>query len=307
MQRQIDLFLKFMATEKERSENTIAAYRNDLGQFQSFINSRQPKSSKVQPQWSEVSPDDVSAFVEYLINDLTLSPTTAARKVAAIKSIFRHLQENDNITSDPASDVKSPKVQKSPPKSISYKEIVLLLQEPAKDTTPKGLRDKAILEMLYATGMRVTELINLNVSSVDLDQRTVLCAKDGKRERTVQFSQEVAEYLGKYLERGREIMVIHPDEKSLFLNHRGRRLTRQGLWLIIKGYVEAVGIEEAVTPHTLRHSFAAHMLNSGAELKELQQRLGHASITTTQVYRQENADTPSDSSAIIIDGKPVEE
>lgn len=180
----------------------------------------------------------------------------------------------------------------------------MLLQEPTKDATPKGLRDKAILEMLYGTGMRVTELINLDLSSVDLKKRTALCAKDGKRERTIQFSQEIAEYLSQYLDGGRAIMAIHPEEKSLFLNHRGRRLTRQGLWLIIKRYVEAVGIDEAVTPHTLRHSFAAHLLNSGADLKELQQRLGHASITTTQVYRQE-VDSSEGDPTIIIDGKPV--
>lgn len=305
MQRQIDLFLKFMATEKERSENTIAAYRNDLGQFKSFINARQSKTSKTNPQWSELTPADISAFVTYLVKDLKLSPTTAARKLAAVKSIFRHLKNASEISSDPSLSIKSPKVEKNPPKSISHQQIVMLLQEPTKDSTPKGLRDKAILEMLYGTGMRVTELINLDLSALDLKKRTALCAKGGKRERTIQFSEEVGAYLEQYLEKGRDIMVTYPEERSLFLNHRGRRLTRQGLWLIIKRYVEAVGIDEAVTPHTLRHSFAAHLLNSGAELKELQQRLGHASITTTQVYRQEDDDSSEGAPTIIIDGKTI--
>lgn len=306
MQRQIDLFLKFMATEKDRSENTIAAYRNDLNQFKSYIDSRRDNSGNAELQWSKIVADDVSAFITHLVEDLELSPTTAARKLAAVRSILKYLLEVGEIKSDPSDSIKSPKFEKNPPRSIPYQQIIMLLEKPAADSTPKGLRDKAILEMLYATGMRVSELINLNLSSVDLKGLTVQCASGGKRERTIQFSEEVALYLARYLENGRDAMAMHPEEKSLFLNHRGRRLTRQGLWLIIKGYAEAIGIDETVTPHTLRHSFAAHLLHEGAELKELQKRLGHASIATTQVYRHdEHSNLTDESSTIIIDGKPT--
>ena len=170
--------------------------------------------------------------------------------------------------------------------------------------TPQALRDQALMETLYATGVRVTELVNLNVSDVDLAARTIACAAGGKRNRLSPIYPRAVVVLEHYLSAGRPHLVVEPNETALFLNHRGQRLTRQGLWLIIKRYVREVGIQQTVTPHTLRHSFAAHLIHAGAGLREVQERLGHASLSTTQIYRQ----LPNDPGPeLIIDGRPVKQ
>jgi integrase/recombinase XerD len=216
--------------------------------------------------------------------------STVARKVAAIKSFFHYLHDEGIVKEDPTRSLESPQVKKSLPKAISVEDIEMLLAEPAKQDTPKALRDTALLEVLYATGMRVTELVSLDVSDVDLDAGTVLCSGKGDRERIVPIYDRAAQVLANYLENGRPRLLSNPEQQALFLNHRGERLTRQGLWLIIKHYVDEVGIEEEVTPHTLRHSFATHMLHGGAKLRDVQKLLGHANISTTQVYTQVTGD-----------------
>lgn len=299
MRRQIDLFLEFMIQEKDGTSNTVAAYRNDLNQFLAFVNNDESSSSSRVSAWSDLSTDSVNKYVNYLREDKKYAASTIARKLAAVKSFLHYLHNANTIEFNPATEVNSPKVKKSQPLAISHNDITRLLAEPSKSTTPKSLRDKAIMELLYATGMRVTELIELNVGDIDLTANVAVCGIEGKRKRTVPIG-EVVGHLSRYIEDGRPNLETVGNEEALFLNHRGHRLTRQGLWLIIKGYVNAVGIDGAVTPHTLRHSFAAHLLNSGAKLKEVQQRLGHANLSTTQVY-QRSADGD-----IWIDGERVD-
>ncbi|MFB0546146.1 MAG: site-specific tyrosine recombinase XerD [Anaerolineae bacterium] len=281
MQEKIRDFLTFLTVEKNYSQNTIAAYRNDLSQFITFLRERMPSVTA----WIEVSKEIILSFVLYL-KEREYTSSTVARKVAAIKSFFHYLVASDYLKDDPTATLDSPRVSKHLPKAISPEDIGRLLAAPAERSTPKALRDKALLEVLYATGMRVSELVSLNVDDVNLASNNVRCLGRGAKERIIPIYEEVAEALQTYLNRGRIQLLRDPNEGALFLNLRGQRLTRQGLWLIIKLYAEQVGITSDVTPHTLRHSFATHMLNDGVGLQEVQKLLGHANISTTQVYTQ---------------------
>ena len=283
MQEQIDEFLDYLATEKGYSENTLAAYHNDLGQFAEFL-TREPAV-----EWDQVNKNHI---VDYMLDmkERGYASSTVARKVAASKSFFHYLKDEGVVTDDPTMKLESPKVKKHLPKAISIEEVERLLAEPTKSTSPKGLRDTALLETLYATGLRVSEIVSLNVEDVDLKTGTIYCIGKGDRERVVPIYDQAGLTIAAYLERGRPALVHDSEEKALFLNHRGERLTRQGLWLIIKQYVNAVGIEGDVTPHTLRHSFATHMLHGGAKLRDVQKLLGHANISTTQIYTQVTQD-----------------
>lgn len=287
MEATIQQFLDYLVAEKNYTQNTIAAYRNDLTQFYQFLTE---EDNAAEPQsWSEVDKQRIVGFILYL-KERKYASSTVARKVAAIKSYFHYLHDEGIITEDPTVGLESPQVKKHLPKAISVEDIERLLAEPAKSDSPKASRDTALLEVLYATGMRVTEIVSLNVSDVDLEAGTVLCSGKGDRERLVPIYDRATQVLAEYLEEGRPKLLSDPEEEALFLNHRGRRLTRQGLWLIIKHYVEEVGIEGEVTPHTLRHSFATHMLHGGAKLRDVQKLLGHANISTTQVYTQVTRD-----------------
>jgi integrase/recombinase XerD len=287
MQAQINEFLDYLVTEKNYSANTIAAYRNDLTQFADYLAEQAETPEAL--SWDKVNRNQIINYVLFL-KERRYASSTVARKVAAIKSFFHYLHDEGIAKEDPTRSLESPQVKKSLPKAISVEDIEMLLAEPAKQDTPKALRDAALLEVLYATGMRVTELVSLDVSDVDLDAGTVLCSGKGDRERIVPIYDRAAQVLATYLEQGRPKLLSDPEQQALFLNHRGDRLTRQGLWLIIKHYVDEVGIEEEVTPHTLRHSFATHMLHGGAKLRDVQKLLGHANISTTQVYTQVTGD-----------------
>jgi integrase/recombinase XerD len=285
MQEQIGKFLDFLAVEKGYSENTIAAYRNDLSQFAGFLTKMEPPMTS----WAEVNQNSVVNFILHL-KEREYTSSTVARKVAAIKSFFHFLLAEGTIEDDPTVDLDSPKVQKRLPKSMSHDLVNRLLAEPAKDSTPKGQRDKALLELLYATGMRVTELVSLDIDDVNLASANVRCFGKGAKERIIPIYNRAAQALEEYLRKGRPRLSKDPSEKALFLNHRGKRLTRQGLWLIIKRYADEIGMGSEVTPHTLRHSFATHMLSGGAGLREVQKLLGHANISTTQVYTHVNGE-----------------
>jgi integrase/recombinase XerD len=230
-------------------------------------------------------------YIMFMKAEQEYASSTVARKVAAIKSFFHYLADCGKVKDDPTATLDSPKVRKRLPVAISQEEMERLLREPAREDTPKALRDRALLEVLYATGLRVTELVSLNVEDVNLASATVRVVhpKDN-RDRLVPVHQRALEPLRDYLERGRVQLLRDPEVTALFLNHRGQRLTRQGLWLIVKHYVREVGIKEEVTPHTLRHTFAAHLLNQKAELEYVQELLGHANISTTQVYAQVSGD-----------------
>ena len=284
MQQHIEDFLRSLQIEKGYSNNTIVAYRNDLTQFARFLEGSQTTS------WDDVTPADLVSYVNSLKGEHEYASATVARKVAATKSFFRYLLSRGITGGDPSADLDSPKVRKYLPTSISRDEVARLLKAPARHNNIRSLRDSALLEMLYATGMRVSEVVALDVEDVDLDAGCVHCvSKTGKqRERTIPIHRFAADALHAYLVESRSKLLKDDDEMALFLNHRGHRLTRQGLWLIIKKYVEEVGIDTPVTPHTLRHSFATHLLNGGADVREVQGLLGHANVSTTQVYTQLN-------------------
>jgi len=280
MEGQIEEFLRFLAEQKEYADNTIAAYRNDLNQFMRFLRRREYIYIR---DWDEVTKDVLIDFILYL-KEREYAPSTVARKVAAVKSFFHHLAQRKLIKEDPSADVESPRVEKRLPRVLSREEAERLLAEPAKDSSPSALRDRAFLELLYGTGMRVTELVSLNVDDVDLVSGVVRCRSGRQKVRVLSLPPRVAQALQEYLEKGRSQFVKNPDEPALFLNRRGARLTRQGLWLIIRDYVRRAGIKVPITPHTLRHSFAVHKLQDGASLQEVQKLLGHANVTTTQMY-----------------------
>ena len=283
MQQQIEEFLDYLSSEKGYSGNTLAAYRNDLTQFAQYLTDESHQAAPT--SWDQV---DKARVIDYILHmkELEYASSTVARKVAALKSFFHHLHDEGLIGADPTVALESPKVKKHLPKAISVDDVEKLLAEPTKSNSPKALRDSALLEVLYATGMRVTELVSLDLQDVDLEAGTIYCVGKGERERVVPIYDHAGQMLAKYLSDGRPKLMHDPAEQALFLNHRGERLTRQGLWLIIKHYVEAIGIEAEVTPHTLRHSFATHMLHGGAKLRDVQKLLGHANISTTQVYTQ---------------------
>ena len=282
MRRRIDDFLLYLETEKHCSENTISAYRNDLNQFVDFA--AQEASS-----WDEIRKSNLVAYVRAL-RGRSYASSTVARKVAAVKSFFHYMIDQDILDDDPTATLDSPKVTKRLPKILSPEDIEALLTRPLQGKDSKSLRDKAFLELLYASGMRVSELVSLDVSDLNLEAQTVQCGEHATRKRTLPISERAIPYVSAYLERGRPALQKDPAEQALFLNHRGRRLTRQGLWLIIKGYVASAGLDTTVTPHTLRHSFATHLINRGAELHDVQRLLGHANISTTQIYTEVHQD-----------------
>ncbi|GAB4536442.1 MAG: tyrosine recombinase [Anaerolineae bacterium] len=287
MQEKIQDFLNFLDTEKGYADNTIAAYRNDLTQFLRYLEEQGAPSD-----WAEVDRDTIISYVLNL-KEREYTSSTVARKVAAIKSFFHYLVAEKIVTDDPTATLDSPKVKKRLPKAISREDIEQLLAAPARGASAKSQRDHALLELLYASGMRVTELVSLDVSDVNLASGSVRVhgKRAASKERIIPVSEQALEAMRTYLNKGRMQLVRDPEEPALFLNHRGQRLTRQGLWLIIKHYVDEVGISQDVTPHTLRHSFAAHKLSQGKSLHDIQKLLGHANISTTQVYQHIGQET----------------
>jgi integrase/recombinase XerD len=291
MEQQLLAFLQHIGKKSNYSNNTTAAYKNDLGQFLKFLhNGRFAHITN----WREITEEAVNEYVAYMMTNQTYAASTVARKVAAVKSFFNFLRARNLIDDNPAKEVDSPKVKKRLPQTLSTEEVEKLLAAPAQKQSPKNLRDAALLTVLYATGMRVTEVVSLSVADIDLDQRILSCPGDDSAVRQLPFDQETQQVLAAYLNDGRPKLVKEKSEQALFLNHRGQQLTRQGLWLIIKAYARQVGLNQAVTPHTLRHSFAAHKLNSGSDLQEVQKLLGHANISTTQIYSQLSAKSTGD-------------
>lgn len=277
-------FLSALSVEKGSSNNTLDAYRNDLSQFAAFVRKQTAKSEGTQLGWEVV---DRSLLLNYLVNlrERSYAPATMARKVAAVKSFFNFLVAEGMLEKSPAAGIAGPKVGKSLPKAISVAEVERLLEQPDKRSTPEGKRDKAMLELLYATGMRVTELVSLNVRDVNLRAGFVRCFGKGSKERIIPIHSKAIRAVKGYLDDVRARLLGATGETALFLNRRGQRLTRQGFWLILKGYAKKAGIETEITPHVLRHSIATHLLHSGKmNLRELQELLGHANISTTQVY-----------------------
>ncbi|HWO73331.1 MAG TPA: site-specific tyrosine recombinase XerD [Dehalococcoidia bacterium] len=277
-------FLEFLSVEKGASGNTIAAYRNDLTQLEDFLAER---NQGRRPDWADVDQNQVLDYILHL-KSKTYREATVARKVAAVKSFFSFLQAEGKLKLNPTEQLASPKVGKVLPKPLTVQEIDELLEQPARRNTPEAKRDRAMLELMYATGLRVTELVSLDLDDIQLDVEKpfVRLVGKGNRERQIPLLDQPVQELREYIRYARPRLVGERQETALFVNRRGERLTRQGFWLILKGYAAEAGIQERVTPHTLRHSFATHMLRGGMDIHKVQELLGHANISTTQVYTQ---------------------
>ncbi|HUS94239.1 MAG TPA: site-specific tyrosine recombinase/integron integrase [Patescibacteria group bacterium] len=281
MEDQLSAFLHFLTTERNYSANTIAAYQNDLNQFMKWLRINHPEINN----WVNVTYEVVSQYTATLKKQ-SYTPSSVARKVAAIKSFFHFLLARGYIGSDPTTNLDSPKVKKRLPETLSTTNVERLLTAPMQKKSPKNLRDSALLHVLYSTGMRVTEAVSVKIDDVNLPDSELAVIGRDNHVRMLPLDETTSDILATYLSEGRPHLVKNKDEKALFLNHRGQQLTRQGLWLIIKAYAERADLGLKVTPHTLRHSFAAHRLDSGADLRDVQQLLGHANISTTQIYSQ---------------------
>ncbi len=300
MEQQVVDLLEYLKAEQGRSPNTIAAYRNDLMQFVEFlqIHHKPPVES-----WSAVDGVLLERYLGFLKTQTKpYSSATIARKLAAVKRFCEFLYTSGWLEQNVSKTVRLPKVAKNLPHTMHTDDLHKLLAAPEAQHSPQSLRDKALLETLYATGMRVSELVDLNVADVDLAAEQIRCNVGGRHCRLVHIGDGAAAALALYLQEGREQLVMNRSESALFLNHRGQRLTRQGLWLIIKRYVKQAGIKTPVTPHTLRHSFAAHLVNAGAALRDIKERLGYAHLSSTQIYQQV---TNGATSELVIDGHPM--
>lgn len=282
MEEQLLAFLEFLQREYKYSNNTTAAYRNDMNQFVRFIQNGKYRNIN---SWNDITPEIVNDYVDYM-KEQPYASSSVARKVAAVKSFFNYLHSNNKVSENPTTNVDSPKVKKRLPQTLTSEQVDRLLSAPTQKRSPKNLRDTALLNMLYATGMRVTEVVSLQLEDVDLENLTLTCDAKDEQARELPLDEHTRDILESYLEEGRPYLVKDKSETAMFLNHRGQQLTRQGLWLIIKAYAKQAELDVDVTPHTLRHSFAAHKLNSGTDLQEVQKLLGHANISTTQIYTQ---------------------
>lgn len=277
MEQQINFFLDYLSVERGLADNTIVSYRFDLKQFQAFCNRRKIVA---------VEGVDRAVVLNYLLElkQKKRSPATLHRHLAALKAFFRFLVEEGVSTVNPTANLESPSLKTKLPGVLDQEEVVLLLEQPHLEK-PAGIRDRAMLELMYATGMRVTELVSLDLGHVDCRQGYVRCLGKGSKERIIPMGSLARYYVQIYLERGRsKITANRATTNALFLNLRGRRLTRQGFWKIIKKYAVQAGLSGDIRPHTLRHSFATHLLENGADLRSVQELLGHADITTTQIY-----------------------
>jgi integrase/recombinase XerD len=271
-----------LKAEKGLTDNTSFAYENDLSQLATFVEEEAGKE-RVIPSWTNFSHQ---AMMRYLLNlqEKKYAATTRARKLAAARSFFKFLTAENIIKEDPTHNMESLNVGRSLPKPISLAQVRALLEQPTKSSTPEAKRDEAMLQLLYASGMRVSELISVNVEDVNIIDGDVRVFGKGRKERIIPIHKQAATVVEQYVRDARPHLARNKDEKAMFLNRRGERLTRQGFWQILKQYAKLAGLTTAVTPHTLRHSFATHMLSGGADLRAVQELLGHANISTTQVY-----------------------
>jgi len=282
VKEEINSFLNYLTVEKGFSVNTLDAYRNDLQQLASFAGEEAAKQGLIS-SWENFSRQ---TMLSYMLNlkERNYAATTIARKVAATRSFFGFLKSEGIIKTDPTENMSSPSVGKSLPKPITISQVRQLLEQPAKLNTVEAKRDKAMLELLYASGMRISELVNLNLGDVNTDEGFVKCFGKGHKERIVPIYEQAARSVQEYIAETRPKLAHKKDGVALFLNPRGDRLTRQGFWQKLKEYAKSAGLDAKISPHTLRHSFATHMLSGGADLRAVQELLGHANISTTQVY-----------------------
>ena len=279
MQQEIDAFITYLHNVKKTSANTELSYRRDLKKFVSFL-----ENSGVD-KVSDICEDNLEEYMEYMVTE-DFKPATISRNVASIKALFHFLVYEGMVEEDISGVLKSPKIEKKAPEIMTMTEVNTLLEQPNGDT-PKEIRDKAMLELLYATGIRVSELITLKCEDLNLQMNYIVC-HHGDKERIIPFGLKARNALLRYIEGSREALVMNNKADELFVNCSGVPMSRQGFWKLIKYYSRKAGIMADITPHTLRHSFAAHLVENGADLKSVQEMLGHSDISTTQIYANMN-------------------
>lgn len=278
MKKLINEFINYLSVERNLAMNTLESYGRDLRQYSQYLEQDPANLDTASRQ----------TIVNYMLHLQRQGKATAtiARRLAALKAFYQFLVREKYVEEDPTANLESPKLEKRLPRVLSVREVEVLLQQP-EPGQPGGLRDRAMLELLYATGIRVSELVKLNVDDLNLDLGCIKCQNERhSKERLVPMGSLAIRSCREYLENGRSKLVKDAGENALFVNHHGRRLTRQGFWKIVKKYAEDARIDKEITPHTLRHSFATHLLENGADLRSVQEMLGHADISTTQVYNQ---------------------
>ena len=278
---ELPLFIDYLKETKNASASTVSSYQRDLKKLETYLTEH--GISDVE----HVTSTNLNSYVLYLEKQ-GLSTATVSRNVASMKAFFHYVYYKRRIDSDPTETIKAPHIEKRVPGILSMEETVQLLEQPS-GTSPKELRDRAMLELLYATGMRVSELISLKMTDLNLILNYVVCS-DGEKERVIPFGDNARQALERYLKSGRAQLLKDIDSGYLFVNCSGNVMSRQGFWKLIKQYAAKAGIVADITPHTLRHSYAAHLVQNGADLKAVQEMLGHSDISTTQVYLNMSAD-----------------
>lgn len=276
METEIQNFISYLHNTKKTSGNTEVSYERDLKKMMQYFVGEQNIR-----ELSQITETSLNSYMLYLERN-RFAPSTVSRSVASMRAFFQYLFKEHMIAADPAEHLKPPKVEKKMPEILSVEEVDLLLRQPS-GTSPKGIRDKAMLEILYATGIRVSELIHLETTDVNLPMGYITC-RDADKERIVPFGNAAKKALQVYLNGARESFIHDETCQALFTNCSGKSMSRQGFWKVLKGYAKSAGIEKDITPHTLRHSFAAHLVQNGADLKSVQEMMGHSDISTTQMY-----------------------
>ncbi len=279
MQKTIGKFIEYLEKEKHSSVNTVVSYKRDLSKFALFLENQGIFGV------SKITVTNLTSYVLFLEKE-GRAASTISRSIASIKAFFNYLYHEKLVEKDISDVLKAPRIEKKIPEVLTIEEVSLLLEQP-EGRNSKEIRDKAMLELLYATGMRVSELIHLKVTDLNLSMEYAVC-HEGQRERIVPFGKEAKKALERYMDEARANMVGEEKQEFLFVNCSGAPMSRQGFWKLLKVYASRAGIEKEITPHTLRHSFAAHLVGNGADLKSVQEMLGHSDISTTQIYASLN-------------------
>lgn len=275
MEQQIFLFIEYIHSKKKTSLNTEMSYKRDLLKVVNYLKSKGINS------WTQVKYDDLDEYIQSMFEN-NFANASISRSVASVKALFGFLLLTDVVKEDVSKDLKAPKIEKKLPNILTKNEVNRLLEQP-NGKTPKQIRDKAMLELLYATGIRVSELISLETADINLNMDFIKI-KDSKKERLIPFGNKAHNALSEYILNSRDVLLENNTSPYFFVNCSGTQMSRQGFWKLIKNYTKSAGIEADITPHTLRHSFAAHLVENGAELKAVQEMLGHSDISTTQIY-----------------------
>jgi len=276
MEQLLDQFLNYLAVEKGLSLNTLDSYSRDLIKYLNFIATKGIKDI------SQTSDLTVISFIS-IVKREGLSNRSIARNLTSIKMFYKFLTENNYINSNPTLNMETPKCESKLPQVLSIEEVDFLIQKPDRNT-PLGLRDAAFLELLYATGLRVSEIISLSLNDINLEAGYLIAYGKGSKERVIPIGEVAQNLIKKYLKKARPSLLRNKQSHYLFITRIGKPMTRQGFWKLIKKYASSAGIKKNITPHTLRHSFASHLLERGADLRSVQTMLGHVDISTTQIY-----------------------